>query len=581
MEKTPLKSLLVEDVDDDAQLLVRALQRSGYEPQFTRVDNEEDLRSALNESWQIVFSDFTMPSFDGLSALKVVREVDPDLPFIFVSGTIGEERAVEAVRSGAQDYILKNNLKRLSAAVPRELRESKARRKQRLAEEKIYFLANYDELTGLSNRGRFLHQLTEAISNTTVMGGLVAIVQLNLDRFRNINNTLGPASGDQVLKQVASQLNSITRPGDTLARLSGDEFAFVLPSLKSKKDVISTINTIKNALAQSVYVSGYHLHIHSSIGISVYPFDGTVAEELQRNAAIAMHKVKQDGGKGYQYFTDSLREQLHLRINLERELETAISTESLTMHYQPQIELSTGRVKALEALTRWYHKDFGAISPATFIPIAEESGLILSMSDWVISHVAQQIKDWTNSGLDDPSLLPKVAINFSAFQFRDPKIVGNLQEVMDESSLKPENIELEITETALMQDPETAQRILFDLKDEGFTISLDDFGTGYSSLSYLKRFPVDILKIDKSFINDVSINEDDRAITRAIIAIADRLKIQVVAEGVETENQLQFLYEEGCDLVQGYYLQPPIPADDITNLLNDMSPFTCRIPWLR
>lgn len=581
MEKTPLKSLLVEDVDDDAQLLVRALQRSGYEPQFTRVDNEEDLRSALNESWQIVFSDFTMPSFDGLSALKVVREVDPDLPFIFVSGTIGEERAVEAVRSGAQDYILKNNLKRLSAAVPRELRESKARRQQRLAEEKLHFLANYDELTGLCNRGRFLHQLKEAINDATVMGGLVAVVQLNLDRFRNINNTLGSTSGDQVLKQVAAQLHSLTKPGDTLARLSGDEFAFVLPSLKSKQDVIATIHTIKDALAQSVVVSGYHLNIHSSIGVSVYPFDGTVAEELQRNAAIAMHKVKQDGGKGYQYFTASLREQLDQRINLERELEHAIDAESFSMHYQPQVELSTGRIKRLEALIRWYHKDFGAISPAAFIPIAEESGLILPLTNWVLSHVAQQINDWKNSGLDNPSLLPKVAINFSAFQFRDPKIIHNLQEVLEQHALKPENIELEITETALMQEPDTAQRILFELRDAGFSISLDDFGTGYSSLSYLKRFPVDILKIDKSFINDVPENEDDVAITRAIIAIADKLDIQVVAEGVETENQLQFLYEEGCDLVQGFYLQPPIPADNITTLLNDMSPLSCRIPWLR
>lgn len=581
MEKIPLKSLLVEDVDDDAQLLVRALQRSGYEPQFIRVDNEVDLRAALNEPWEIVFSDFTMPGFNGLSALEVVREIDPDLPFIFVSGTIGEERAVEAVRAGAQDYILKNNLKRLSAAVPRELRESKARRQQRLAEEKIHFLANYDELTGLNNRGRFLHQLKEAVNDATVMGGVVAVIQLNLDRFRNINNTLGPTSGDHVLKQVASQLNSLTKPGDTLARLSGDEFAFVLPSLKSKQDVISIVHTIKDALAQSVFVSGYHLQIHASIGVSVYPFDGTVAEELQRNAAIAMHKVKQDGGKGYQYFTESLREELHQRINRERELETAISAQHLTMHYQPQIELSTGRVKTLEALTRWYHKDFGAISPATFIPIAEESGLILPMSEWVLGHVAKQIKAWTNSGLGNPSMLPKVAINFSAFQFRDPSLVDNLRGVMEVNSLKPENFEIEITETALMQEPDTAQRILFELRDAGFSISLDDFGTGYSSLSYLKRFPVDILKIDKSFINDVPGNEDDIAITRAIIAIADRLNIQVVAEGVETESQLQFLYEEGCDLVQGFYLQPPIPAENMTLLLNEQTPFSCRIPWLR
>ncbi|MEX1201106.1 MAG: GGDEF domain-containing response regulator [Methylophaga sp.] len=577
MERVPLRSLIVEDVEDDVQLLVRALQQSGYEPHYTCVDTKESLVDALKSPWQIVFSDFTMPSFNGIEALEIVRETDPDLPFIFVSGTIGEERAVEAVRFGAQDYILKNNLKRLSASVPRELRESVLRRGQRQTQERIKFLANYDELTGLSNRSRFISQLTSAIDTATAMGGLVAVIHLNLDRFRNINNSLGPAAGDQVLKQVASFLKSLSKPEDTLARLSGDEFALIVPGLKTKQDVIAIIHKIRTVLAKSVHVSGYHLHIHASIGVSIFPFDGGVAEELQRNASIAMHKVKQEGGKNYQYFTDTLREQLHQRINLERELENAVDAKDFYLHYQPQIELSTGKMVAVESLIRWHHHDFGSISPATFIPIAEETGLILPISEWVLEQSCAQLSSWKQSL---QTFIPKVAINFSAFQFRQPQIVNVVKSVLEKYGLEPECLEVEITETALMQDPDSAKLILNQLRDIGVSISLDDFGTGYSSLSYLKRFPVNVMKIDKSFITEIPNDKDDVAITRAIIAMAYRLNIQVVAEGVETEQQLMFLYNEGCDLVQGFYLNPPVSSENITALIKDMTPLTCRVPWL-
>lgn len=577
MERTPLKALIVEDVEDDVHLLVRALQHSGYEPEYTAVDSEAGLVEAMKKTWQIVFSDFTMPAFNGLEALEIVRGLDPDVPFVFVSGTIGEERAVEAVRSGAQDYILKNNLRRLSAAVPRELRDSSMRRAQRQAQQRINFLANYDELTGLSNRSRFLSELAEAIKTTITMGGLVAVVHLNLDRFRNINNSLGPAAGDQVLKQVASFLKSTAHPSDTVARLSGDEFALILSRLKGKQEVIAIIHEINAVLAKSIHVSGYHLHIHASIGISLFPFNGDDAEELQRNATIAMHQMKQEGGKGYRYFTDSLREQLHHRINIERELEHAVDALDFSLHYQPQIELSTGKMVAVESLIRWHHHDFGAISPATFIPIAEETGLILPISQWVLEQTCAQLSSWKQSF---PTFTPKVAINFSAFQFRQPQVVDRIKSVLEKYGLEPECLEVEITETALMQDPDSAKRILTQLRDIGVSISLDDFGTGYSSLSYLKRFPVNVMKIDKSFITDIPNDNDDVAITRAIIAMAYRLNIQVVAEGVETEQQLMFLYNEGCDLVQGFYLNPPVASENITALIKDMTPLTCRVPWL-
>lgn len=577
MDRIPLKALIVEDVEDDVHLLIRALQHSGYEPEYTTVESESALVKAMEKTWQIVFSDFTMPAFNGLEALDIVRKIDPDVPFVFVSGTLGEERAVDAVRSGAQDYILKNNLRRLSAAVPRELRESAMRRAQRETQQRINFLANYDELTGLSNRSRFLSELAEAIKTATTMGGLVAVVHLNLDRFRNINNSLGPAAGDLVLKQVASFLKTTTRPSDNVARLSGDEFALILSGLKGKEEVIAIIHEINAVLAKSIHVSGYHLHIHASIGVSIFPFNGDDAEELQRNATIAMHQMKQEGGKGYRYFTDSLREQLHHRINLERELENAVDALNFSLHYQPQIELSTGKMVAVESLIRWHHHDFGAISPATFIPIAEETGLILPISAWVLEQACAQLSSWKQSF---PTFNSKVAINFSAFQFRQPEVVNVVKSVLEKYGLEPECLEVEITETALMQDPDSAKRILTQLRDIGVSISLDDFGTGYSSLSYLKRFPVNVMKIDKSFITDIPNDKDDMAITRAIIAMAYRLNIQVVAEGVETEQQLMFLYNEGCDLVQGFYLNPPVSSENITALIKDMTPLTCRVPWL-
>ncbi len=578
MDRIPLQTLLIEDVEDDAQLLVRALQQSGYEPDYIRVDNQADLQQAMQQPWQIVFSDFTMPTFNGLEALLIVREYDPDLPFIFVSGTIGEERAVEAVKSGAQDYILKNNLKRLSATVPRELRESAMRRERRQAEQRIHYLANYDDLTGLANRSLYLNQIKKAVEVATTTGRIVAVIQLNLDRFRNINNSLGSAAGDQVLKQVAQHLTSVLEPGDTLARLSGDEFAFILPNMMTKQQIIVAIHKINEALSQDIHISGYHLHIHASIGISIFPFDGEVADELHRNATIAMQKVKQEGGTGYQHFTDALREQLHHRVNMEFELEQAIKSKDFMLHYQPQIEIATGRIVGVESLIRWHHKDFGPISPATFIPIAEESGLILPIGQWVLNEAFAQINDWKSSM--SPELLPKVAINFSAFQFRQPNLIANVEELLDKYDLEANSIEIEVTETALMQDPETAMRILTQFSDLGITISLDDFGTGYSSLSYLKRFPVNILKIDKSFINDIPDNGDDAAIVRAIIAMADRLNITVIAEGVETIEQLLFLHNEGCELIQGYYLHPPISSDHMTDLLNTIEPFSCKIPWL-
>ncbi|WP_275096063.1 putative bifunctional diguanylate cyclase/phosphodiesterase [Sedimenticola hydrogenitrophicus] len=575
MDRIPLQALIIEDVEDDAQLLLRELRRNGYEPDYVCVDTEEALAEALQNPWQIVFSDFTMPTFDGIKALRLVRQKDPDVPFIFVSGTLGEESAVEAVKSGAQDYILKGNLRRLSATVPRELRESETRRQRRLAERRLHFLANYDELTALPNHALFDRRLDQSIEQARRAGQMVGLVHLNLVRFRDINSSLGQDAGDQLLKKIARRLVRCVKPDDVVARLAGDEFVLILPSLALKSDLVRSIGKLQRTLAKPVTLSGYALQVHASIGVSVFPDDGKDAEELQRNVAMAMHRVKKEGKGGCRFFKPEIREQLHQRLSLERDLGQAVKGQRFSLHYQPQVELSSGRVVAVEALLRWTHPDRGPISPATFIPIAEETGQILPIGQWVLAEACQQVSHWQATGI---SPTPRMAVNLSAFQFHQHNLVEIVSRIIENHQLDPEQLEIEITETALMQDPDTALEMLKKLRDLGLSISLDDFGTGYSSLSYLKRFPVNVLKIDKTFVDDLPNDLDDAAIIRAIIAMAERLRLHVVAEGVETREQLEFLHNEGCERVQGYYFQRPVPADNITPLLTLPPPFASLLP---
>ncbi|MFC6669252.1 putative bifunctional diguanylate cyclase/phosphodiesterase [Marinobacterium aestuariivivens] len=573
MDRTPLKALIIEDMEDDAQLLLRELQRNGYDTDYRCVDNEKNLLEALQEPWQMVFSDFTMPAFDGRKALQLVRQKDPDLPFIFVSGTIGEERAVEAVKSGAQDYILKGNLRRLSAVIPRELRESETRRQRRAAERRIQFLANYDELTALPNRALFIHRLEQTLEQARRVGMMVGLVHLNLVRFRDINSSLGQNAGDALLKQVARRLIRHARAEDLIARLSGDEFGMILPGLLLKSELVQALRQLLAALTEPVTLHGYTLQVQASIGVSVFPADGEQGDELLRNATMAMQRARQDGG-GCRFFRPEILAQLQRRLSLERELQMAVENQAFSLCYQPQVDLATGRVTGLEALIRWRHPSRGPVAPDVFIPVAEETGQILPIGQWVLGEACRQLEKWQAAELGST---PNLAVNISAFQFRQRNFADIAQRVIEHHQLNPERLELEITETALMQDPDSTLKTLKKLRDLGVSISLDDFGTGYSSLSYLKRFPVNALKIDKSFVDDLPLDLDDIAIVRAIIALAERLKLNVVAEGVETREQALFLRDEGCQLAQGYFFLRPVPGVEINPLLTLPPPFVSRL----
>ncbi|MBV1786666.1 EAL domain-containing protein [Marinobacterium sp. D7] len=572
MANQPLRALIIEDEEDDVALLLRELRKCGYEVDEAHVDTAEALERALQTSsaWQIILSDYTMPSFDGMAALQMVRRYDKDVPFIFVSGTIGEELAVRAVRSGAQDYILKDNLTRLSAAVPRELREAEIHRKQHEAEQHIQYLANYDELTNLPNRNLYQYRLHQLVTQADQDGQRVGLVLIRLDRFHELSSSLGIQSGDKLLRAFAKRLEDTVAHRGFVARLDSDQFAVILTGQTRRDELIAGCISLYHRFSEPVEVSGYALRINPSVGISLFPDDADKPEGLHGNAALAMQKVIRRGGSSHLFYSPELRRLRDERLNLERELSTVTENNGFTLHYQPQIELSSRRIVAAEALIRWHHPEHGSIRPDQFIPIAEETGHILTIGEWVLEQACREANSWPVRHGEQNI---RVAVNFSAFQFRQPDMAKSVEALLERLQLPPHRLEIEITETALMQDPDTALPILKRLRDKGVSISLDDFGTGYSSLSHLKRFPVNMLKIDQSFICDIPDDRDSVEITRAIIAMTARLNIDVIAEGVETKQQAEFLGNEGCGLVQGYLFSRPLPANELTKLLASPNPF--------
>lgn len=555
---TPIRALIIEDNDDDVLLLLNVIKKGGFAPDSIHVASKNGLTEAMKSAWDIVFSDYTMPNFNGHEALEIVRREDPDVPFFFVSGTIGEDRAVEAMRLGAQDYFIKGNLRRLPSAIHRELRDANTRKAHRLAQERIHYLANYDSLTGLPNRTLFLEKLTQCLDVAKLARTLVGVFSFNLERFKDVNDHLGALAGDNLLVELGARLREAVPEGDTIARLAADEFAIICTHLEDAHETQNVAQKLLSVLAQPFVLSRYEWRVHASIGGSLFPRDAQESGDLLGSAAIALHHAQQLPGNSYREYSPHMRARLQEKLTLSHALETALEKNQFQLHYQPQATTASGRIMGVEALIRWSQPGKGMVSPDEFIPMAEESGLIVPIGEWVLREACRQAQCWRALGMK--SL--RVAVNFSAFQFRQPNLVEMVAGALHEFELPASCLEVEVTETALMQDATTARTMLYDLHTLGVSIALDDFGTGYSSLSYLKRFPVDILKIDRSFISDLPADEDDAAIVRAIIAIAEKLDLQVIAEGVETKEQLSFLKTAGCDLFQGYYLLRPMAATD-------------------
>jgi len=861
----PLRALIVDDSDDDAQLLLRELARGGYQTAYERVDTAVDLRAMLErQSWDIIFSDYTMPRFSGAEALAIVRERDGDAPFIFVSGTMGEDTAVAAMKAGAQDYVVKDNLRRLCPTVQRELRETRLRRAharseaerrasdarfqnilhivadavivtdenlrievfnqgaermfgysaadvvglgldkllpvryfaqqrervQRLladgaatcctdgggeiycrrgdgtefpvdvsiskfsdgcrtsftmilrdmtqrkqmeeelrvlqtitqavaeaadmqsaltvtlakvcettgwtyaqawipraddaviecsdawycresgfeklraaslrctfapgkglpgrvwdtrqpvwlrdlreegdlsrasvsekvglrsglgvpvlsgqeviavleffardakhedgrllrlafavaaqlgsviqrkrAEEHLDFLAHHDSLTGLPNRLLFVDRLTQSMVDAQRHECRVAVMFLDLDRFKVINDSLGHTLGDAFLRRVAERIEGCVRQGDTLARLSGDEFALILADIRQVQNVGRVAHKILDAFTQPFHVDKHELYTSASIGITLFPDDEESVEGLVRNADIAMYRAKESGGNAYQFFSADMTDKAHERLAQESALWLALEHDDFQLHYQPIVNLKDGKIISMEALVRWRGVSGEIVSPAEFMPLAEETGLVVRLGEWVLRRACEQWCEFQSRGA--PRL--RLAVNISPRQFQHGDLCELIDTTLGRLGFDPKLLDLEITENLLMRQSGPVLATMRGLSERGITFSVDDFGTGYSSLSYLQRLPISRLKIDRSFVRGLPTNTNDAIIVAAIISVAHKLGIRVVAEGVETHAQLEFLRAQGCDAVQGYLICRPLAAEDLMSILRDDS----------
>jgi diguanylate cyclase (GGDEF)-like protein/PAS domain S-box-containing protein len=436
---------------------------------------------------------------------------------------------------------------------------------RRRAEDEIQRLAYFDTLTGLPNRTLLRDRLGEALERAKRDYAVVAVLFLDLDRFKPINDSMGHANGDLLLKAVAERLAGCVRSADTVARLGGDEFVVIVSLEKHGLDATRVAQGILDRLSEPFEIDGREVYTSSSLGIALYPLDGSDASALLRNADMAMYEAKDRGRNTYQFFSDEMNRRAFERLELETSLRRALKQGEFFLSYQPQLSLTEGRVMGLEALVRWRHPEYGPVSPARFIPVAEETGLILPLSEWVLRTACAQNKAWQAAGHQPLS----VAVNLSGLQFKQSNLVEQVRAVLAESGLEPEYLELELTESILMDDAEGTVKTLHDLKAMGVRLAIDDFGTGYSSLSYLKHFPLDRMKIAQEFVRDISTDPGDAVIVETIIAMARSLGLDVIAEGVETLEQLSFLLKRGCVEMQGFYFARPLPARDLTACFED------------
>ncbi len=549
-----LHLLLIEDNPGDA-VLIRALldETDVRDLQLTHVETLGQGVAKLEEArFSAVITDLNLPDSSGIGTLQRLVATGSDIPVIVLTHSDDDPVAIEMVKCGAQDYLIKGQsdgaliLKTVRYAIERKL-----------SDRHLRYLSHHDKLTGLANRELFKDRLAQAVARAERSGNLVALLFLDLDRSKSINDMLGHLAADKLLVAVAERLKTCVRNVDTIARLGGDEFTIVLEDVATPFDAELVCRKVVGALEDPLEIEGQEIYATASIGVTFFPTDATEVTGLIRNADVAMYRAKEDGRNKYHLFTADLNARAVERLSIETALRHALDREELFLCYQPKVNLQTGRVLGVEALVRWQHPHRGIVSPDEFVPVAEETGLIVPVGEWVLRQACEDALRWSRSGVEDVN----VAVNLSARQFRQGDLLKTVDNIFCELSFDPNRLELEITESLLMDDTEASEVALYDLKAFGLSIYLDDFGTGYSSLAYLKKFPIDGLKIDRSFIRDIPGDVDDEAITRAIVALSQALRLKVVAEGVETRAQLDFLNLEGCDEVQGYLFSKPLTYD--------------------
>ncbi len=560
MTNPPLRVLLVEDSEDDALLVTHLLERHDAALEFERVDTPAGLQAALaGEDWDCVISDYQMPAFSGLAAVEIVRRHSAELPFILVSATIGEELAVAAMKAGASDYVMKNNLARLLPAFQRELREARARREK---QAKIDYLAYYDPVTGLANRTLFGERLAQLIGLARQEGRKLAVVVVELERLVAVNDSLGRKAHEDLVAQMGERLQRWMPDASRLARVSADRFAIVLVGLKQDSDIARSLEELlRECLAGPFSLDGSDFRVTAKAGIALHPGDGASAGLLLRHAEAAVARAK-SGGEPYLFYAEQMTTRIAEQLAMESLLRGALANAEFRLHYQPKVDFHHRRIVAVEALIRWQSPKLGLVFPAQFIPLLEETGMIREVGAWVLTQAVRDHRHWIEQGVD----APRIAVNVSVTQLHRHDFVAVVKEAIGAATVPPA-IDLEITESLLMEDIEGSILKLAAVHDFGLNISIDDFGTGYSSLGYLARLPIQALKIDRSFTEAMLDDPDTRTLVATIVTLAHSLELAVVAEGVETEEQAQALKSLGCDQMQGYLMGRPVPRDEMTALL--------------
>ncbi|MDD2924158.1 EAL domain-containing protein [Rhodoferax sp.] len=688
----PLRILILEDTPTDAELAQRELHKAGVVFVAQRVETRESFVQAL-DTWHpdLVLADYKLPHFDGLSALELLRQRSPELPFVFVSGTMGEEFAIETLHRGASDYVLKGHLAKLGPAVMRALKVAETQSLQRAAEQDLFnsrqmlrtvldtipqrvfwkdldfnylgcnrpfaadygyaspqnligktdfdiapevsaqrwrvedrqvmasgqprlnieesyikadgslgwrvvskaplcdqagqvsailctyediterkaneerarFLVYHDGLTGLPNHLLAFDRLQQAMAYADREGNKVALLFLDLDNFKTINDSLGHTVGDKLIRKVATRISQCVRDTDTVSRQGGDEFLIVLPALSDTDAGAPVLDKLLQSIHRPMTIDGHELSTTVSIGIAMYPDDGRDFESLMKKADTAMYQAKEAGRNTYRFFNRQMNDDVLENLKMRSGMGHALEHGEFVLHYQPQIDLRSGALMGVEALIRWQHPALGLVPPGRFIPVAEETGVIVAVGEWVLMEACRQAAVWQQSGLPKVS----VAVNLSAIQFQRGNLEAIVLRALSQSGLDPALLELELTESILIRNTETILATVQRLKLLGVMLSIDDFGTGYSSLSYLKRFRVDKLKIDQSFVRDLAHDPDDAAIVRAVVQMAHSLGLRTIAEGVEDDHVLNHLRIFHCDEAQGYHIAKPLTAAEMTSYL--------------